>query len=98
MMKSKEDLEAEFLEYGQEHVFRHWPLLSPKKQRNSRSTEKDLSRCLKAWNQSQKVIPTQTIFEKAKSFDGTNPVSSDLSDYRKLGEEILASDQLRLLP
>ena len=92
-MKSKEDLEAEFLEYGQEHVFRHWPLLSPQEAEEflDQLREVDLSRCLKAWNQSQKVIPTQTIFEKAKSFDGTNPVSSDLSDYRKLGEEILAS-------
>jgi UDP-N-acetylglucosamine/UDP-N-acetylgalactosamine diphosphorylase len=93
MMKSKEDLEAEFLEYGQEHVFRHWSLLSPQEAEEflDQLREVDLSRCLKAWNQSQKVIPTQTIFEKAKSFDGTNPVSSDLSEYRKLGEEILAS-------
>ena len=92
-MKSKEDLEAEFLEYGQEHVFRHWSLLSSQEADEflDQLREVDLARCLRAWNQAQKGSLPQPILEKAKSIDGTNPASGDLSGYRKLGEEILAS-------
>ena len=53
--------------------------------------EVDLARCLRAWNQAQKGSLSLPIIEKAKSIDGTIPASVDLSGYRKLGEEILAS-------
>ena len=92
-MKSKEDLESEFLEYGQEHVFRHWSLLSSQEADEflDQLREVDLARCLSMEpSPERKSIPAKFL-KKAKASTTEPSASVDLSGYRKLGEEILAS-------
>ena len=74
-MKSKEDLESEFLEYGQEHVFRHWSLLSSQEADEflDQLREVDLARCLRAWNQAQKGSLSLPIIEKRKASTEPSP-------------------------